>query len=140
MRADRRPQIVPAALLAALIAAAPGFAQDVQVAMEPAEAPDVQAIGPEPVVYLSSNLVQGELLRVDIEAGRFVVKQQDGSEMELSLGRRTTLLGAEDIRDLAVHAGSRVSVKFSRRDGDKVATSVRVHPKIETRQRRYPPL
>lgn len=117
-------------LLVAFIGAVPALAQ---------EAPAVQIPGPRPVVFLSSNLVQGELLRVDVEAERFVVKEQDGSEMELFLNQRTTITGVDDIRELAMRAGSRVSVKFSRRDGDKVATSVRVHPKIETFQRHDPP-
>lgn len=129
MRTDRPRQIGPAVLLAALIGAAPTLAQD---------RPAVQIPGPEPVVFLSSNLVQGELLRVDVEAERFVVKEQDSSEMELLLNQRTTITGVDDIRELAKRVGSRVSVKFSRHDGDKVATSVRVHPKIETYQRRDP--
>lgn len=130
MRTTGRRQIGAVVVLAGLLAAAPARAQD---------APVVQAPVPEPVVFLSSNLVQGELLRVDIEAERFVVKEPNGSEMELLLNQRTAILGVDDIRELALRAGSRVSVKFSRHDGEKVATSVRVHPKIETRQRRYPP-
>lgn len=111
----------------ALFGVAPAFAHDTQVP-------------PEPVVFLSSNMVQGDLLRVDVEAQRFVVKQQNGSEVELLLNRRTTITGVDGVRELALRAGSRVSVKFSRHAGDKVATSIRVHPKIETGQRReFPP-
>lgn len=127
MRTDRRGHIVPATLLVAALTASSALAGGRQ---------DQQTVGPEPVVFLSSNLVQGELLRVDIDAERFVVREPNGSEMELALSERTRLLGVDDIRDLALHAGSRVSVKFARDDGDKVATSVRVHPKIETLQRR----
>lgn len=137
MRTTGRRQIGAVVVLAGLLGAAPAGAQDAPVVQVP---PVAQAPVPEPVVFLSSNLVQGELLRVDVEAERFVVKEPNGSEMELLLDQRTTILGVDDIRELALRAGSRVSVKFSRDDGERVATSVRVHPKIETRQRRYPPL
>lgn len=114
-----------------MMGVAPAFAQDAQVLGSDAQVP-----APEPVVFLSSNMVQGDLLRVDVEAQRFVVKQQNGSEVELLLNRRTTITGVDDVRELALRAGSRVSVKFSRHAGDKVATHVRVHPKLDTGQRR----
>ena len=134
MRADRLRQIGLTTLLLALVGVAPLFAQDVQA--PDIQAPDTQMTSPEPVVFLSSNMVQGDLLRVDVEAQRFVVKQANGLEVELVLNRRTTITGVDDVRELALRAGSRVSVRFSRHAGDKVATSIRVHPKIETVQRR----
>jgi hypothetical protein len=126
---EHRPrQFVHALLLTTLIGVVPTLAQGTQ---DP---------GPEPVVFLSSNMVQGDLLRVDIDAQRFVVRQPNGSEVELLLNRRTTMAGVSGVRELATRTGSRVSVKFSRHSGDKIATSIRVHPKLESGQRREQPM
>ncbi len=122
--ADRPWQFGPAALFALFIGVAPAFAQDPQVP------------GPEPVVFLSSNMIQGDLLRVDVEAERLVLKPVNGAEVEVRFNRRTALTGVNNVRELASRAGARVSVKFSKHDGDKVATSIRVHPKLEVAQRR----
>lgn len=124
MRTDRGRELGLAAVFAVLLGVAPTFAQDAQV------------LGPEPVVFLSSNMVQGDLLRVDVETSRLVVKPVNGEEVELRFNRRTALAGVQDVRELALRAGARVSIKFSKLEGDKVATSIRVHPKLEVALRR----
>lgn len=128
MLGDQTRRFGHALLLTTLLGVVPAFAQGTEEAV------------PEPVVFLSSNMIQGDLLRVDIDARRFVIKQPNGSEVELLLNRRTAMAGATDVRDLATRTGARVSVKFSRHSGEKIATSIRVHPKRDSAQRREPPI
>jgi hypothetical protein len=72
--------------------------------------------------------VQGELIRVDVDAKTLVVKTAEGTELELAYTDQTEATGAgEGVAGLATKAGVQVTVDYTEDKDVKTATRILVH-------------
>jgi hypothetical protein len=111
---------VSAAVMTMAIGAAPAFAQEPQ---------------PPPPQETQQNemaaTIQGELVSVDSKAKTIVVKSDGGDEATIRYNEATVVTGADDgVEGLANTPGTRVSVTVSGEGADRVATSIRILPKM----------
>jgi len=79
-----------------------------------------QVVSAEDVVHM----VKGVVKSVDKDSKTMVVKTKDGTEHTIKWTDKTTTDGGKDVGD-AVAEGSKVSVKYSEKGGEKTAVGVK---------------
>jgi len=124
--------IIPAAVVAVALSAAPLMAQTPAPAPQPEpqrEAPATPAPAPEQAQQSMS--VEGELLRVDAEAKQFWVRSADG-EKQFSFNDETEITGEDqNVEGLATMTGTRVKVDYKAEGTTAVATKIAIQARTE---------
>lgn len=70
---------------------------------------------------------QGELLRVNTDARTFVIKTDDGAEMEFMYNSETEISGAQEgVAGLATQSGNHVTVHFQDEEEGRLATRIEI--------------
>ncbi len=109
----KRALALPAVLLIAL--AIPTFAQDSGGAR-----PQQQA----------ASVASGELVKIDTSAKTIVLKTESDPQMQFSYTDATKVTGAkEGVAGLATMTGSSLTVRYTKKGQDNVATEIEVQPK-----------
>jgi hypothetical protein len=130
--------IIPAAALALTIGSAPLMAQ--QPAPAPPQGPQQQAPA-EPGQARESQQamsVEGELLRVDVDAKHLWVRSAEG-EKQFSFTDQTEITGeGRNVEGLATMTGTRVKVEYKAEGATAVATKIDIQARAEQPAPRSP--
>jgi hypothetical protein len=117
--------VAGAALFAAFVLTGPVWAQSA------GQAPSTQARPTQPAVPPAQpQSLQGDLVRVDLEAKTLTVAPSQGVEQTFKYTDDTKVIGAEKgVAGLATMKGSHVTVQFKVDGKDRVATQIEIHPR-----------
>lgn len=86
---------------------------------------------PPPAQETMAATIQGELVSVDAKAKTIVVKPENGDNATIRYTEKTVVTGTDKgVEGLANTPGTRVSVTVSGEGPDRVATSIRILPKM----------
>jgi ABC-type amino acid transport substrate-binding protein len=108
----KRALIALAAVL--LIAAIPAFAQDAGARQQ------------QPAASVAS----GELVKIDTSAKTIVIKTESDPQMQFSYTDATKITGADKgVAGLATMTGSSLTIRYTKKGEDNVATEIVVQPK-----------
>lgn len=121
--------IIPAAALALTLGAAPLMAQQPAPAQEPQQqAPAAPEQARESQQAMS---VEGELLRVDVDAKHLWVRSAEG-EKQFSFNDQTEITGeGRNVEGLATMTGTRVKVEYKAEGTTAVATKIDIQARAE---------
>lgn len=74
------------------------------------------------------NVAQGQLLRLDLNAKKIVIKTETGSQMQFEYTEQTVVSGAdESVEGLGTETGTFVTVKYEKQETRMLAMQVEVH-------------
>ena len=117
--------IITAAAVAVAMSASPLMAQQPMPQQEPSR----QAPAPEQAQQSMS--MEGELLRVDVDAKHFWVRSAEG-EKQFSFNDDTEITGeGRNVEGLATMAGTRVKVEYKAEGTTAVATKIDIQARTE---------
>jgi hypothetical protein len=106
--------IVPVFVLALALAAVAGAAPAYQASSADA----------------NPKIATGELQKVDTTSQTFAIKQPSGDEMQFTYTNDTKVEGAQTtMQGLASETGNKVTVHYTEKGGNKIATSIEVTKK-----------
>ena len=115
--------------LVSYIGLQPAFAAQAQ---NPASAPGAQAPAPAPAAQAQapkSESAKGELQSVDTAKKTLTVAGEGGSPQVFQYTDTTKVTGAKGIEGLGTMSGRQVTVQFTTKGADRIATSVEVAAK-----------
>lgn len=76
------------------------------------------------------NIVQGELLRLDVNAKKIVIRTETGSQMQFEYTEETVVNGADEtVAGLGTQRGTLVTVKYEKQETRLLAVQIDVHQK-----------
>ncbi len=76
------------------------------------------------------SVAQGQLLRLDTNAKKVVIRTDSGSQMQFEYTDQTQVNGAdESVAGLGTQAGTHVTVKYEKQETRLLAVQIDVHPR-----------
>ena len=87
-------------------------------------------VGVMPVLAQEPSVAQGQLVRVDANAKTIAIRTPQGTQMQFSYTDDTKVTGAdESVAGLATMAGADLTVHYTKKQQDNVATQIEVRKK-----------
>ena len=87
-------------------------------------------VGVMPVLAQEPSVAQGQLVRVDANAKTIAIRTPQGTQMQFSYTDDTKVIGAdESVAGLATMAGADLTVHYTKKQQDNVATQIEVRKK-----------
>jgi YD repeat-containing protein len=90
----------------------------------------VLLVGVMPALAQEPSVAQGQLVRVDANAKTIAIRTPQGTQMQFSYTDDTKVIGAdESVAGLATMAGADLTVHYTKKQQDNVATQIEVRKK-----------
>jgi YD repeat-containing protein len=90
----------------------------------------VLLVGVMPALAQEPSIAQGQLVRVDANAKTIAIRTPQGTQMQFSYTDDTKVTGAdESVAGLATMAGADLTVHYTKKQQDNVATQIEVRKK-----------
>jgi hypothetical protein len=98
-------------------------------------------VGAIAAVAQEPSIAEGQLLRVDGNAKTFMIRTADGTQMQFIYNDDTTVTGADDrISGLATMTGAAVTIAYTKKQQDNIATQIEVKKRTTIAARSPRPL
>jgi hypothetical protein len=93
-------------------------------------------LGAMPALAQEPTVAQGQLVRVDANAKTIAIRTAQGADMLFSYNEQTKVSGAGDsVAGLATMTGTELTIHFTKRQQENVATQIEVAKKPDTQAR-----
>ena len=90
----------------------------------------VLMVGVMPALAQEPSVAQGQLVKVDANAKTIAIRTAQGNQMQFSYTEDTKVTGAdESVAGLATMAGADLTVQYTKKQQDNVATQIEVRKK-----------
>lgn len=122
---------IPAAVVAVAMSASPLMAQQAPQSPQPEPRREAPAAPDQGKASQQVTSIEGELVRVDVEAKRLWVRATEG-EKQFAFTDQTEITGAgRNVEGLATMTGTRVKVDYKTEGTSMVATKVDIQARAE---------